>query len=667
VELKLLVRESALEICLELEALQGDVVHRGLKDLVPALAFLLRHVHGDVGVAKQVLHAFLALRVRSLGDRDAKARAHEDLFPLDVDRHLESADDAIGHLRGLDAVAAVFEQDRELVPAQPRRGIGRAKTRPESFSDLPKHMVAGGVSQGIIDRLEVVEVHEQDGHGLEVSLLALQRVGDAIAEQRAIGEVRHRVVERLMRELLLECLAFADISRVEHDPLHVRILQKAGPKRLHEDPRSVGAFHPELEQAGVSIPFTRSHEEGKGEGLVLGVDEIGEPRPLQPVGLVAQYSRGRGARVADRRIGVDHGDHVAGVLHERGESRLALLDQQVLGERGALEGEGDLQSEGLDAVRNRSWDPGTGRHDDQPPKDVLHEQWRSLQEFVVRRELELRPERAMGAVQLQRLTVHEPCQFCFGDRRYREGPAEGVFARRRDEREPPRLVGHDADPDLGRGAGERPHRLHCGAVDAVAVRGGDERGARFAKGLLARGGPLLIADHPGHPCDDEKEQGDGRRDHDLELHPVVPGEEAERRGSEDGRGAEHRESGPREPVGSIGGALGERVHGGMERGHPPGDVEGDPPDLEIPAARRVRIRAEEGETVDAVRGGEDEDPHHEECQCRSALLGSDGETDPHRKEQEIHGGVRAGGELREKGAFRVPVGADQEDPGKDAP
>ena len=65
------------------------------------------------------------------------------------------------------------------------------------------------MAEGVVDRLEVVEVHEQHGDGLLVARLALQRVLDAVPEQRAVGETGDRVVEGLMCELLLERLALA--------------------------------------------------------------------------------------------------------------------------------------------------------------------------------------------------------------------------------------------------------------------------------------------------------------------------------------------------------------------------------------------------------------------------------------------------------------------------
>ena len=50
------------------------------------------------------------------------------------------------------------------------------------------------------------------------------RCRDAIDEQRAVRQPGHRIVEGLVRELLLEALALADIATVEHDAAYVLVV-----------------------------------------------------------------------------------------------------------------------------------------------------------------------------------------------------------------------------------------------------------------------------------------------------------------------------------------------------------------------------------------------------------------------------------------------------------
>ena len=340
VEAELLVLERALQVGLEFQALQRGVVHRGLEHLIAALALLLRHVHRDVGVAQQLLGVG---HLGALGgDRDADRGPDEDLLAFQAEGRFERLHHAVGDVDGLDAVAPVLEQDRELVPTQPGGGVGGAQAFLDPFAHLAQDLVARGMAQRVVDRLEVVEVHEQHGHRLAVAVLPFDRVRDAVAEQGAVREVRDRVVEGLMRQLLLERLAFADVAGVEHDAAHVAVVQQVGPQGLHREVGPVVVAQAELDEPGVSLGLAERREEGERAHHVVGVDQVRELRAFERFRCEAEHAMRRRARVPDRRVELEHGHDVRGVLHQRGEPSLALLAQQVFGERGALQGQGHL-------------------------------------------------------------------------------------------------------------------------------------------------------------------------------------------------------------------------------------------------------------------------------------------------------------------------------------
>ena len=56
------------------------------------------------------------------------------------------------------AGSAVPEDDRELVAAEPRHEIAGTHARPDGLGDAFEQQVAGGVSAGVVDRLEIVEI-----------------------------------------------------------------------------------------------------------------------------------------------------------------------------------------------------------------------------------------------------------------------------------------------------------------------------------------------------------------------------------------------------------------------------------------------------------------------------------------------------------------------------
>ena len=93
--------------------------------------------------------------------------------------------------------------------------------------------------EAVVDGLEVVEVDEHHRDLRDASGGAHQCVLDAIGEERAIGELRHRVVEGLVRQLLLECLALADVATVQHQPANVLVVQEIRALNLEPESRAV--------------------------------------------------------------------------------------------------------------------------------------------------------------------------------------------------------------------------------------------------------------------------------------------------------------------------------------------------------------------------------------------------------------------------------------------
>ena len=189
--------------------------------------------------------------------------------------------------------------------------------------------------------------------GLPVALLSLDGVQHAVAEQRAVREVGDRVVERLVLQLLLELLALRDVTGVEDDPLHVRVVQQARAEGLGGQVRAVPMLQAELQERGVALAVADRRQERQHTRLVVLVDQVDEPRALELLGFGAEQARRGRARVADHGGRLDDRHDVGGVLDERREPRLALAEQQVLGERRALERERDLRGERPEAVGDR--------------------------------------------------------------------------------------------------------------------------------------------------------------------------------------------------------------------------------------------------------------------------------------------------------------------------
>ena len=139
-----------------------------------------------------------------------------------------------------------MNQDRELVAAEAGGGVDGAHAVLQPASDLPQDHVTNAVTETVVDVLEVIDVHEQHSDGQAVAALAGERVRDAIAKQRPVGQPGERVVKGLMLQLRLEGLALADVADVEHDPSDVLVGQQVRAEHLDVAPGLARMTYAEL-------------------------------------------------------------------------------------------------------------------------------------------------------------------------------------------------------------------------------------------------------------------------------------------------------------------------------------------------------------------------------------------------------------------------------------
>jgi hypothetical protein len=168
VKLKFLVVEGAAQFRFQLQAGHGALAHGTIEQLVAGLALGLGAVHGRIGIAEQVLGPV----VTDGPQGDADAGAGEDLVAADQERLRQFAFDALGHGDGVIGFLDVFEQNGELVAAEPGDGgvagvpgdgIPGAQTAFQPMGDGDQQLIAGGVAETVVDHLETIEIQEEDG------------------------------------------------------------------------------------------------------------------------------------------------------------------------------------------------------------------------------------------------------------------------------------------------------------------------------------------------------------------------------------------------------------------------------------------------------------------------------------------------------------------------
>ena len=127
-----------------------------------------------------------------------------------------------------------------------------------------------------------------------------------------------------MAELVFEDLLVGDVTAVEHQSAHTGLVDEVGDDRLEMAPRTIGMADPpidhhfarvlgqEVDDAMPPLPIR----------IMNGIEKVG----AQGAFLVpAQNAFDGGTLEQDGGIGVDDGDEVRGVLHQRREAGLSGL------------------------------------------------------------------------------------------------------------------------------------------------------------------------------------------------------------------------------------------------------------------------------------------------------------------------------------------------------
>jgi hypothetical protein len=97
-------------------------------------------------------------------------------------------------------------------PAQAGKRVGVAQHAPAACADLQQQTVPAFVAEGVVDRLEAVEVEQQHRGAAAVAPCLQQALAQAVVEQRAVGQVGERVVVGEVQDARFGLLAFGDVG-----------------------------------------------------------------------------------------------------------------------------------------------------------------------------------------------------------------------------------------------------------------------------------------------------------------------------------------------------------------------------------------------------------------------------------------------------------------------
>ena len=240
-------------------------------ELVAALRRRLGRVHGGVGVSQERVGVGAGL-----GDHDAEAGADPLVAVARRERLAEGGDDPLGDGDRVTFSRDALEDERELVAAEPRNGVARAHRLVQPGRDRHQQLVAGGVAEGVVHQLEVVDVHQHDGDLRSGPRRPRERLAQAIAEERPVRKARQRIVEGLILETPLELVLGRDVANDRLDPGRLGVAEHAPARDLDEYPGTVLAHHLDVGDP-MMRPFEAARHQRAGAIDVLGGDQVDDP------------------------------------------------------------------------------------------------------------------------------------------------------------------------------------------------------------------------------------------------------------------------------------------------------------------------------------------------------------------------------------------------------
>src|ERR1700694_3702673 len=116
-------------------------------------------VHGSVGADQQAVRPPAVPK----GNTDAGRDMHRG--PVELEGSGQHMQHPLGASGCLSAVSNPFEENHELVTAEPGEGVGVAKATPQSVGAAHQQLVTCVVAMAVVDELEPIQVDEQYGDG----------------------------------------------------------------------------------------------------------------------------------------------------------------------------------------------------------------------------------------------------------------------------------------------------------------------------------------------------------------------------------------------------------------------------------------------------------------------------------------------------------------------
>ena len=187
-------------------------VHRLFERSPDPAAVRFRCVKRDVGLRQQCVRTEAVHWRRSAAD----AGADDHFASVDDHRPVDFVDDALRDGVGVRLARRVMVKHDKFVAAPARDQVARADDAAQPPRDLNQELIAGAMSQTVIDLLEVVEVEKQYCQAVRLRTVGMKRLREVLLEAATVGQLSDRIEAGHSVDFALRVSAFRYVLDYEN-------------------------------------------------------------------------------------------------------------------------------------------------------------------------------------------------------------------------------------------------------------------------------------------------------------------------------------------------------------------------------------------------------------------------------------------------------------------
>ena len=206
---QLVFRQGTPQLAFQMQAPVGRRIHRFDEELVVVAAVGLGVIHRRVGVADQRLGILAVLRVEADTDR-RRAVQH---VPVDVAGFADGPDQAVDELDDSPFASQAIDDDDEFVAAQAEQVFVAVHQGAHPARQFGQQTVAGLMAERVVDRLEMVQIDDQQALAVDTGDRAFEQAGEVRIERQPVGQVGQRVVMSQVVEAVGLRFFVADVGK----------------------------------------------------------------------------------------------------------------------------------------------------------------------------------------------------------------------------------------------------------------------------------------------------------------------------------------------------------------------------------------------------------------------------------------------------------------------